>query len=96
MSSKRRTLLIFGATGKQGGACIDALLHRAPDTFLLRAVSRNPDSASAQVLKSKGVEVVKGDSTKPDTLSGAFEGVYGVFLMTVPDLSMDGKVELEQ
>jgi uncharacterized protein YbjT (DUF2867 family) len=42
------TLLIFGATGQQGGSVIDSLLQTG--RFNLRAVSRNAQSEKAQDL----------------------------------------------
>ncbi|KAG7142795.1 hypothetical protein HYQ45_000888 [Verticillium longisporum] len=42
-----RSVLIFGATGKQGGAVINTLVADNAD-FDILAVTRNPSSASAQ------------------------------------------------
>lgn len=57
-----RAILITGATGSQGGAVIDALIAQKSD-FLLLAVTRNPQSASATKLasKSSNIKVVQGD-----------------------------------
>ncbi|KZL78685.1 nucleoside-diphosphate-sugar epimerase family protein [Colletotrichum tofieldiae] len=58
-----RALLITGATGKQGGAVVNALLSRQPSDFLLLAVTRNAQSASAKRLaaKSPSIKLVEGD-----------------------------------
>ncbi|KAJ4294934.1 hypothetical protein N0V88_005173 [Collariella sp. IMI 366227] len=58
-----RALLITGATGKQGGAVIDALLARQTSDFLLLAVTRNAQSAAAKRLASKSphIKLVEGD-----------------------------------
>ncbi len=70
-----KTLLITGATGKQGGAVIDALLSRfntkptsnSPPPFHILALTRNPASPSAQRLLSKSpansnlITLLKGD-----------------------------------
>lgn len=58
-----RAILITGATGKQGGAVVDALLSRASSDFLLLAVTRNANSASAKRLaaKSPSVKILEGD-----------------------------------
>lgn len=58
-----RALLITGATGKQGGAVINALLARQPSDFLLLAATRNSQSASAKRLaaKSDRIKLVEGD-----------------------------------
>ena len=42
-----KVLLITGATGKQGGAVIDALLAH-PSDFTILVVTRDTNSASAQ------------------------------------------------
>ena len=47
-----RAILITGATGKQGGAVINALLKRKTD-FEILALTRNPQSPSAQRLARK-------------------------------------------
>lgn len=58
----QRCLLITGATGKQGGATIDALIAAgALATHKLLAVTRSPGSGAAQKLAARGVTVVQGD-----------------------------------
>ena len=56
-----RTILVTGATGKQGGALIDTLLASETTGLTLLAVTRNPESPSAKKLKERGVKVIKGD-----------------------------------
>jgi uncharacterized protein YbjT (DUF2867 family) len=75
-----RTILVFGATGLQGGKTMDALL-KAGGGWKVRALSRDPNSEKAQPLKAKGVELVKGDFDDPASLEAAMRGVYGVFLI---------------
>jgi uncharacterized protein YbjT (DUF2867 family) len=76
MVNADRTVLITGATGRQGGAVIRHLL---PNGWKLRALTRNPRSASAQDLTRGGVEVVEGDLEDPASLERAARGVYGVY-----------------
>jgi len=85
-----KVLLITGATGKQGGATIDALLD-SPEAqkFTILAVTRNPDSPSAQKLKGRGVKIVKGDLNDcPAIFESAktveAQPVWGVFSVQVP------------
>jgi uncharacterized protein YbjT (DUF2867 family) len=76
MSSKDRKLIaVIGATGHQGGAVVRAL--KAGGQFKVRALTRNP--AKHRALAE---EVVEADLTRPETLKAAFEGAYGVFLVT--------------
>jgi uncharacterized protein YbjT (DUF2867 family) len=74
-----RTILVAGATGRQGGATVRALLERG---YSVRALTRNPGSERAQKLVAAGVEVVKGDLGDPASLRAAVEGVHGVFSVT--------------
>lgn len=80
MSNKRRVLVI-GATGKQGGAAVDALLARGHGVV---ALTRNPGSERAKSLTDRGVTVVAGDFADPDSLVRAATGVDTVYAMTTP------------
>lgn len=71
-----RTILVTGATGKQGGALISELVG-AP--FTLRAMTRKPDGDAASRLRAAGVELVQGDLDDDRSLRRAIEGAWGVF-----------------
>jgi uncharacterized protein YbjT (DUF2867 family) len=71
-----KTILVTGATGKQGGAVVHHVLQRG---FAVRAIARKPDSPAAQALKSKGVNIFEGDMEDADSLRQAMHGVDGVF-----------------
>ncbi|KAK2601135.1 hypothetical protein N8I77_010605 [Diaporthe amygdali] len=74
-----RALLITGATGKQGGAVINALLARQPSDFLLLAVTRNAQSASAKRLaaKSDRIKIVEGDLDATPALFASAKAAAG-------------------
>jgi uncharacterized protein YbjT (DUF2867 family) len=74
-----RRILVAGATGRQGGATVRALLERG---YAVRALTRNPDSEKAQKLAAQGVQVVKGDLGDVASLRAAADGVHGVFSVT--------------
>lgn len=83
-------VLITGATGKQGGAVVDALLE-SPEAqeFTILAVTRNPDSPSAQKLKNRDVKIVTGDlNDVPSIFKNAKtvvdQPIWGVFSVQVP------------
>jgi len=76
MVDAERSVLVSGATGRQGGAVVRHLLARG---WKPRALSRNPDGAAAQELVRLGVEVVQGDLEDPASLERAVRGVQGVF-----------------
>ncbi|MFC7516697.1 NmrA/HSCARG family protein [Herbaspirillum sp. GCM10030257] len=69
-------ILVMGATGKQGGAVVRALLKAGR---AVRAFVRDPASPAAQALVAQGVDVVKGEFTDTASLDAALTGVDGVF-----------------
>src|ERR1700729_545609 len=75
MTSKR-TILITGVTGQQGGAVAQALQGTG---FSLRGLTRKPDSERAAALARDGVEIVKGDLDDEAPLRRALAGAWGVF-----------------
>ncbi|AUX39697.1 NmrA family protein [Sorangium cellulosum] len=86
------TILVFGATGKIGGALLDALLpdHAAGRVKLVAAV-RRPDAAPA--FEARGIEARLIDLDLAETrglepLVGALRGVDRVFLLTGYDVKM--------
>ncbi|KAJ9605185.1 hypothetical protein H2200_010575 [Cladophialophora chaetospira] len=95
MSSLKR-ILITGATGKQGGALLSALLKSPPpQPFHLVALTRNSKSPSALALaKKSNVSVVEGDLNNCEAIFKASpEPFHGVFSVQVP---MNPKVEEQQ
>jgi uncharacterized protein YbjT (DUF2867 family) len=75
--ASERTILITGATGKQGGATARALTGKG---FTLRAMTRNPGSDAAKAITATtGAEVVSGDLNDAASLKEALEGAWGVF-----------------
>ena len=80
--SQKRTVLVTGATGKQGGAVADALLARG---HTVRALTRNPDNAAARALAARGAEIAVGSFDEPATIVAAARGVDAGFLMTNVD-----------
>src|SRR5437879_5342798 len=76
MSHSDQTVLVTGATGRQGGAVIRRML---PKGWKLRALTRHPANAAAQDLARQGIEVVQGDLEDPTSLESALRGAYGVY-----------------
>jgi uncharacterized protein YbjT (DUF2867 family) len=72
---ENKTITVIGATGSQGKGVVNALIKEG--TFKVRAISRNPDNYSG-----KADEVVKADLTDLNSLTEAFKGSYGVFVVT--------------
>ena len=60
--ANERTVLVTGATGKQGGATARALAGKG---FRLRAMTRHPDGDAAKAIASDtGAEIVAGISMR--------------------------------
>lgn len=70
------TILVGGATGRQGTAVVDQLLARG---YKVRGMTRKPESKKALALKARGVEVVQGDYGDPDSLVAAMDGINRMF-----------------
>src|SRR6266436_2221828 len=69
--AQSKLVLVTGATGKQGGAVVEALLTRGHQ---VRALTRNAASPAANRLREQGVEIAVGDFTDPDALVRATRG----------------------
>lgn len=86
-----KTVLVIGATGRQGGAAARAL--RA-DGVTVRALVRDPEAPAVAVLRQLGVEIVPGNLDDPLSLRAACRGVDAVFSVQTPDLQdLDGDSE---
>ncbi|KAK6207884.1 NmrA-like family protein [Colletotrichum tabaci] len=84
-----RTILVCGATGKQGGAVINRLIEQNADFHIL-AVTRDANSRSAQQLlkKSPNIRLVQGNLADPAALlktaaEVAGSPIWGVFSVQV-------------
>ena len=74
MAISRMTVLVVGATGSIGRLVVDEVMRQG---HTARALVRNPDKT--RQLPSEA-QVIIGDVTRPDTLSGAVDGVDAVVL----------------
>jgi uncharacterized protein YbjT (DUF2867 family) len=91
-----RAILVTGATGKQGGALVNALLSA---DFEILTVTRNGKSDAAQKLakRSSKIRLVQGDMNDP---TGLFEAakklasgpIWGVFSVQVKSSKYNGQV----
>ncbi|MEU1750152.1 NmrA/HSCARG family protein [Micromonospora arida] len=75
------TVLVIGATGRQGGAVADLLLQHGHDVV---AYVRSPESPPARALSAAGVRLAVGDLGDPVALADAAHGVDAVFGLSVP------------
>jgi uncharacterized protein YbjT (DUF2867 family) len=91
-----KSILVTGATGKQGGALISSLLaSRSTSPFNIIALTRNTNSARAKSLASKpNVTILEGDLDDcPAIFSKLTSPLHGVFSVQVP---LKAKVEEKQ
>jgi uncharacterized protein YbjT (DUF2867 family) len=92
MAKPDGTVLITGATGRQGGS---VLRHMLAQGWKLRALVRNSEGDGAKRLIDQGIEVARGDLEDPASLERACRGVYGVY--SVQDFwAVGAKREVQQ
>lgn len=78
-------ILVTGATGHFGKAVLDFLLTSGVPATSLAALVR--DTAKAEELAAKGIELRTGDYTNPESLEKAFTGVDKLMLVSSSDLN---------
>jgi len=83
------TILVVGATGKQGGAVIEELLKLPSPPAKILALTRDSNSAKAKALEASKpgvISLVQGDITAPEPVFAGLEkaSVDAVFVVTLP------------
>ncbi|MFE7385286.1 NmrA/HSCARG family protein [Streptomyces zhihengii] len=81
------TVLVTGATGRQGGATVRALLAAGVP---VRALVRDPRSGAAQAIEALGAELVTADLSDRESLGPAVEGARAVFSVQMPPMTETG------
>lgn len=86
-----RRILVVGATGKQGGAVVKALLANPPPfKYEILAMTRSANSASAKSLTSKpNVTILSGDLNDVSAIfssAGGPDSIWALFLVTQPSM----------
>jgi len=76
---QKRIIVVFGGTGQQGRGVIKAL--RKDGRFIIRTLSRTPESKKALKLTKKGIQVYGGNMWKEQDVQRVLQGAYGVFLI---------------
>ena len=106
-SVSARTILVTGATGKQGQAFIEATLSTgAASNLRILALTRSIKSARSRSLDDvERVKLVEGDLDDPKSIRDIFEaekvdgknGIWGVFVvLAFPGLGADMRGEERQ
>ena len=76
LNKKRKTILVTGATGHQGGAVARSLLAAG---WKVKALVRDTKKPAARAIFRRGADLIPGDLEDRDSLERALKGVYGVF-----------------
>jgi uncharacterized protein YbjT (DUF2867 family) len=78
----KKTIVVVGATGAQGGGLVRAILNDPDHEFNVRAITRDVNTDKAKDLAKLGAEVVAADVDDIESLKKAFHGAWGVFCVT--------------
>lgn len=76
--TEKKIIAVVGATGKQGGAVARAILNDPDGGFTVRALTRDPGAMPAGTFP----EVVAADLDDEASMTRAFTGAYGAFVVT--------------
>ncbi|KAE8449621.1 hypothetical protein EG329_007951 [Mollisiaceae sp. DMI_Dod_QoI] len=93
-----KILVVFGATGNQGGSVITTVLNDPvlAEQFQLRGITRDPSKPSAAALADKGVSLVKADLDDKESLKLALKDAYAVFAVTNWQEVLNKEREIQQ
>ncbi|KAF5252592.1 hypothetical protein FANTH_2486 [Fusarium anthophilum] len=81
MTQNKKTVVVIGATGLQGGSVVRTLA-KSRDRYNIRGLTRDVSSPKAEALKGLGIEVHQADVDDPESLRRAFQGANAIFAMT--------------
>ena len=78
----KKTIVVVGATGAQGGGLVRAILNDPDHEFNVRAITRDVSTDKAKELAKLGAEVVAANVDDVESLKKAFQGAYGAYCVT--------------
>jgi len=81
-TTTRKSVLVVGATGNQGGATVDHLLSGEYGEFDVYGLTRDAESEAARALADRGATVVKGDLSDEASLRAPVESADAVYAIT--------------
>lgn len=97
MSEDKQIIVVFGATGAEGTAVVNAfnkLRENGNDSFLIRAVVRSIDAPESQYLQ--GLVDEMHDILTETNFKRAFTGAYGVYIANDYFVDLDIDREMKQ
>jgi uncharacterized protein YbjT (DUF2867 family) len=89
--NQKKTILVTGATGAQGGSVARALLQQGK--FHVRILTRDDTSMKAIALQQAGADIAIGNLEDVDSLHKAMKDVYGVFGVTCYDEHYEKEIQ---
>ncbi|WP_407977582.1 NmrA/HSCARG family protein [Brucella pseudogrignonensis] len=89
MTNSKQPILVFGATGRQGGSVAKALLKAG---WPVRALVQDSSTAASLQLRNAGVELVQGSFEQTDVIRSAMKDAYGVFSVLPANLAAEDEV----
>ncbi|NGN45127.1 NmrA/HSCARG family protein [Mesorhizobium sp. CGMCC 1.15528] len=89
MTNSKHLILVFGATGRQGGSVAKALLKAG---WSVRALVLDSTKAASLELWNSGIELVQGSFEETDVIRSAMKDTYGVFSVLPANLAADDEV----
>jgi uncharacterized protein YbjT (DUF2867 family) len=84
-----KTILVTGATGKQGGAVAK---HLTSEGWRVRILTRDPKKAAAKRCREMGMEVTQGDLNDKNSVLKAADGVYGIYSVQSLEQGLEAEV----
>ncbi|PZQ48769.1 MAG: NmrA family protein [Rhodovulum sulfidophilum] len=89
MINDKRPILVFGATGRQGGSVATGLLKAG---WPVRALVLDATGIASLKLRNAGVELVQGSFADRDIIRSAMREVHGVFSVLPANLTAEDEV----
>ncbi len=89
MTNRKHPILVFGATGRQGGSVAKALLKAG---WPVRALVPDSTKAASLQLRDAGVELVQGSFEETKVIRTAMKDAYGVFSVLPASLAAEDEV----
>ncbi len=89
MTNSKHPILVFGATGRQGGSVAKALLKAG---WPVRALVQDSSKAASLQLRNSGVELVQGSFEETKVVRTAMKDAYGVFSVLPASLAAEDEV----
>ncbi|MCL4067373.1 NmrA/HSCARG family protein [Pseudomonas sp. GX19020] len=89
MIDDKRPILVFGATGRQGGSVVKALLRAGRP---VRAFVLDATGTASLTLRDAGVDLIQGSFEDRDVIRSAMKDAYGVFCVLPGNLAAEDEV----